>query len=209
MKKNNVLNQWKNNKALFPFAVGLFIITFATCVGIFKNQNKGTNLSHIGSETPTLQLTITESAEDLTVYPKGEQKNCPRGFYYYENEDFSICYPNTMKVNPSQHIENSNGTQTDMVFFSNATRTLTVLPVFTAAGTGQCFQETPVQVSGLNATRQLNRSTLSEECGLLHQVVTIITRKDSQHFYLYETMKDNLVIDLNEYIQIESSLRVK
>src|SRR5690348_4763577 len=108
MKKNHVLNPLKNNKTFFAVAVGLLIPCLATITIINKNQNEGTRPSQISSEAPTIQPTVTGSTEELTVYPTGEQKDCPQGFYYFENEDFSICYPNTMRVNPPEHIQNAN-----------------------------------------------------------------------------------------------------
>jgi hypothetical protein len=207
MIENNTLNQYISIKRIF--IVCLLFVTLSAFIIIVHNQNEEKKRSLVSFENPNIQTTITKSAVYLVTSPQAEQKNCPHGFYHFENKDFSICYPDTMRVNPSQHIENSNGTETNKVYFSNATRTLTVLPAFTAAGTGPCFQQTPIHVSGLNAIRQLNTSVTYEKCGRLHEVATIITREDGQRLYLYETTKVNESIDLNEYIQIESSLQVK
>jgi hypothetical protein len=148
--------------------------------------------------------------QDLTVNPTGEQGNCPQGFYYFENKDFSLCYPNTMKVYPPTHIQNANGSQTDEVDMSNSKRSLHVLPVFFAAeGASKCVEKSHIVVSGLQAVRELNRTKTSEICGSLHEVTTIITRNDGQLFYIYEDAKDSGSVDLDEYKIIESSLTVK
>lgn len=182
---------------------------------LFRDLTKRQQPTEIVKAAPTqtlkqrVNVTTTPSPTHMPI-PKGEQKNCPNGFYFYENEDFSLCYPNSMSVDEPQLIHNANGTTTNEIYFSNEKRGIHVLPIFSfGEGPDKCIDRLETTVSGLNAVRELNRKTSSKQCGSLQEVTTIVTRKDGLIFFMYEDTKDSGSVDLNEYLTIESSLRVK
>lgn len=175
-----------------------------------KNSIREAAPVDVASISPTVDPTIVPSIAGVSIVPSGEQKDCPNGFYYYENKDFSICYPNTMIVKPSYHIQNANATETDVTGMFNSKRYITILPIFySVGGPSKCISRSQITVSGLPATRELNTTITADTCGPLIGVATSIVRKDGHYFYLTEDSKDKGGIDLDEYKTIEFSLRIK
>jgi uncharacterized membrane protein len=138
---------------------------------------------------------------------KSKQKDCVNGFYFFENSDFSTCYPKDMMVEqPDSMIPSSNGKYTYILTITNGERAYTFDPNSTSAGgLDHCTKKESIVINGKKAERYIHKKIHNDTCGVINFVSTRIKQNSGLMFQ----MEQNEPADIDEYKIVESSLRLK
>lgn len=211
------------------------IITAFLVVKVFHLNIKDTLPDTVRTKSLIRNSTSTtySTPPNLTT-PQVMRENCPEGFTFFDNDDFSICYPaDTTQFYPETKLHNIvDGKPNNLVSFGHSNVLLEVLPIdggVNEEDTYSCYNEsgecTPppcwlnkesVVVSGLPATRKVFRSIIYpgvNKCGKIIEIKTMVDRGSKYAFLLRMLIaygeNETPSLNLDRYRSIEKSLKIK
>ncbi len=163
----------------------------------------------------------------LLEQPQNIQGNCPSKFYFFESDDFSLCFPAGSDYYP-QTIPFSvvDRKQNNVVHFGHSNITLDVTPyswetdedeIYSCYGDcnpPKCwYTKENITVSNFPAVRKVFRQVIGNNCGKVTEIKTIVNYGKKYHFLLNTIIAygedETPSLDINQFKIIEQSLKIK
>lgn len=198
---------------LFAFLVVLGVLVFLLINHTSSTQGNSGRVS-VKDINPTTSISSLNSSKAVNRLAK--QGACLEGYYSFENNQFSLCYPKDLITFLDENIVDPEGK--GMVagaidIIDPATNeSFQVIPKFSGTGTLQdpCISRVRVSVSGVQAEREVHREKTSSGCGNVIYMSTMIpTGKAYPFWIIYQGGTSHEMRYIDNYPIVEQSLQIK
>ncbi len=166
-------------------------------------------------QTITISPSVKMKSTQTLANPNPKRNNCPERFYYFENNTYSLCYPDTLTAYINRNVvDQATGnidTRAIVITDDQSNSAINILPSYTAAGGKEsCVETENVIVSGFPAIREKKKEMKVNGCGRILSIATKVQSGNALPFWIvYQAYGAGELRMTEDYHTIEQSLRIK